>query len=221
MMIPVSLSHFFLSDGVLCRSVAVTNENLSFLQVWFNLLQLILIHNTPQEGHPGRDKSLALVRKFLHNCHVLLMKRQQKHSSLFSLKPSLWLGRHACTVLIDRLNWFQTQINLCLSLKRTMRAIKRYRVKMTQYFFSLTSPISHIIMGPLTLFMQILLTWYVWTPINCRNSGATVAHTTKSVTFHKFSLYVYIPLIVAYFLFVIETIFSCSFPYNYYSPFFS
>ncbi len=51
-------------DGVLCRNVTVHDTHVTQLVVPEALIPVVLqlIHDAPQSGHPGRDKSLAMAR---------------------------------------------------------------------------------------------------------------------------------------------------------------
>ncbi len=63
--LPVHLSQFSLSDGVLCRIIPTATESTPQLDIPSTLVPTVrqLIHDTPQVGHPGRDKSFAKARK--------------------------------------------------------------------------------------------------------------------------------------------------------------
>ncbi len=56
------MDQFALPDGVLCRNVTVHDAHVTQLVVPESLIPVVLqlIHDTPQPGHPGRDKSLAM-----------------------------------------------------------------------------------------------------------------------------------------------------------------
>ena len=59
------LSQFSLADGILCRTVSVHEQTVTQLVIPTSLVPTVLqlIHDAPQSGHPGRDKSLTMARK--------------------------------------------------------------------------------------------------------------------------------------------------------------
>ncbi len=61
----VPLSQFSLIDGVLCRNVNVYDENVTHFVIPNTFVPTVLhiLHDIPQAGHPGRDKSLAFAHK--------------------------------------------------------------------------------------------------------------------------------------------------------------
>ncbi len=63
--LPIHLSQFSLSDGVLYRIIPTATESTPQLSIPSTLVPTVLqlIHDTPQVGHLGRDKSLAKARK--------------------------------------------------------------------------------------------------------------------------------------------------------------
>ncbi len=63
--LPVPLDQFALLDGVLCRYVTVHDAHVTQLVIPESLIPVVLqlIHDAPQSGHPGRDKSLTLARQ--------------------------------------------------------------------------------------------------------------------------------------------------------------
>ncbi len=62
--LPVPFSQFFLRDGILCRNVTIDNDAVKQLVIPPPLVETVLklLHDTPQAGHPGRDKTLAAAR---------------------------------------------------------------------------------------------------------------------------------------------------------------
>ena len=63
--LPVPLHQFSLHSNVLCRNVKVNDDHVTQFVIPESLVPtvLFLIHDSPQSGHPGRDKSLAVARK--------------------------------------------------------------------------------------------------------------------------------------------------------------
>ncbi len=61
----VPLSQFSLADGILCRTIKVHEQTVTQLVIPTSLISSVLhlIHDAPQSGHPGRDKSLTMARK--------------------------------------------------------------------------------------------------------------------------------------------------------------
>ena len=63
--LPIPLSDFHISNEVLSRNVKVHDQNVTQIVIPESLIPTVLhlIHDVPQAGHPGRDKSLAMARK--------------------------------------------------------------------------------------------------------------------------------------------------------------
>ena len=63
--LPVPFSQFFLRNGILCRKVTINNDTVSQLVIPSPLVETVLklLHDTPQAGHPGRDRTLAAARQ--------------------------------------------------------------------------------------------------------------------------------------------------------------
>ena len=63
--LPVPLSQFNICNEVLSHQVMVHDQNVTQLVTPDSLVPTVLnlIHDVPQAGHPGYDKSLAMARK--------------------------------------------------------------------------------------------------------------------------------------------------------------
>ena len=63
--LPVPLTQFDISNNVLCRNVLVHDQNVTQLVIPESLVPTVLhlLHDTPQAGHPGRDKTLVMARR--------------------------------------------------------------------------------------------------------------------------------------------------------------
>ncbi len=59
------MNQFALRDGVLCCNVTVHDAHVTQLVIPESLIPVVLqlIHNAPQSGHPGHDKSLTMARQ--------------------------------------------------------------------------------------------------------------------------------------------------------------
>ena len=62
--LPVPLSQFDISNYVICRNVFVHDETVTQLVIPESLVPTVLhlLHDAPQAGHPGRDKTLVMAR---------------------------------------------------------------------------------------------------------------------------------------------------------------
>ncbi len=60
----VPFSSFTLQDAILCRTVTISKEDVTQLVIPAALVGTVLqlLHDTPQGGHPGRDRTLAAAR---------------------------------------------------------------------------------------------------------------------------------------------------------------
>ncbi len=63
--LPVPMDQFALQDGVLCRNVTVHDSHVAQLIIPESLIPVVLqiIHDAPQAGHSGSDKSLTMARQ--------------------------------------------------------------------------------------------------------------------------------------------------------------
>ena len=63
--LPVPLTQFDIYNDVLCRNVLVHDKNVTQLVIPESLIStvLYLLHDLPQAGHPGRDKTLQMARR--------------------------------------------------------------------------------------------------------------------------------------------------------------
>ncbi len=62
--LPIPLHTLALQDDVLCHKVTISRDEVTQLVIPSALVGpvLQLLHDTPQAGHPGRDKTLAAAR---------------------------------------------------------------------------------------------------------------------------------------------------------------